>query len=68
MDVPCLFGTWAMPLDYVLLAPMVTVVTLCQGFGIQHGLIPSYFADTLLLIVPHGHMCNFLVMGEKSFS
>ena len=68
MDVPCLFGTWAMPLDYVLLVPIVTVVTPCQGFGIQHGLIPSYFADTLLLIVPHGHMCNFLVIGEKSFS
>ncbi len=54
-----------MLLDNDLLASVVTVATPCQGFEAQHGLFSSCFSDTLLLIVPHGHMCKFLVMGEE---
>ncbi len=54
-----------MLLDNVLLASIVTVATPCQGFGTQHGLISSCFADTLLLKVPQGDMCKFLVIGEE---
>ena len=55
MDIPCLFGTWEMLLEYVLLVSVLTVTTPCQGFGTEHDLISSCFADTLLLMVPHGH-------------
>ena len=65
MDVPCLFGTWEMHLDNVLLASIVIVATPCQRFEAQHSLISSCFADTLLLIVPRGPMCKFLVVGEE---
>ena len=49
----------------ILLASTVTVVTPCREFKAKHGLISSCFADTLLLIVLHGHMCKFLGMGEE---
>ncbi len=47
--------------DNVLLASIVTVVTPFWGFGTQHGLISSCFANTLLLIVLHKH----LIMVEE---
>ncbi len=65
MDVSYLFGSWEMLLDNVLVASVVTVATPCWGFRIQHGLISSCFVDTLLLIVPHVHMCKFLGAGEE---
>ena len=65
MDVPYLFGTWEMLLYNVPLASIVTVVTPCRGSEAQHRLISSRFADTLLLTVPHGHMCKFLVVAEE---
>ncbi len=49
MDVPCLFGTWKILLDNVLLASVVTVVTPCQGFEAQDGLISSRFLIPLLV-------------------
>ena len=64
MVVP-IFGTWGVLNDNVLFASIVTVVTLCQEFEAQHGLISSCFADTLLLIMPHGHICKFLSVGEE---
>ena len=63
-----MFGTWGVLKDNVLLAFTVTVVTPCQGSEAQPGLISSRFVDTLLLIVPHGHMCNFLSVGKNSSS
>ncbi len=59
------FGTWGMLKDNVLFASTVTEVTPCEGFKSQHGLISSCFADALLLIVLHGHMCKFLGVGEE---
>ena len=64
MVVP-IFGTWGMLKDNVLFASTVTVAIPCQGVEAQHGLISSCFADTLLLIVLHGHMCKFLGVGEE---
>ena len=55
MVVP-IFGTWGMLKDNVLFTSTVTAATPCQGFEAQHGLISSCFDDTVLLIVPHGHM------------
>ncbi len=46
-------------------SPPLLLWWLCQEFEAQQGLISNCFADTLLLIVPHGHMCKFLVVGEK---
>ncbi len=63
-----IIGTWEMLGNKVPLASIVTVVTPCQGFKVQHGLISSRFADTLLLIVPHGHMCKFLVASVITVS
>ncbi len=51
--------------DNVLFVSTITLLTPCQGFKAQDGLIFSCFADTLLLIVPHGHMCKFLIVGEE---
>ncbi len=64
MDAP-IFGSWGMPEDNVLFSSMVTVATPYWEFEAQHVLISSRIADTLSLIVPLGHMCNFLVMGEE---
>ena len=64
MVVP-IFGTWGMLGNNTPLVSIVTAVTPYQGFEAQHGLISSRFADTLLLIVPHGHMCNFLSVVEE---
>ena len=64
MDVSCLFGTWEMLLDQSFLPPLLLW---------QHDVrvqSPTWFdsrcfADTLLLIVPHVHMCKFLGVGEE---
>ena len=64
MDLP-IWGTWGMPEHNVLFGSMVTVVTPCWEFKAQKGLISSHFVDTLLLIVPHGHMCKCLGIGEE---
>ena len=51
--------------DNVLFGSTVTVAASCQGFETQHGMISSCFADILLLMVLHGHICKFLCVGEE---
>ena len=65
MDVPCLFGTWEMLFGQYPSCLHCYCGDTMSGFGTQQCLISSCFADTLLLIVPHGYMRNFLIVGEK---
>ncbi len=60
-----IFVPWGMLKDNVLFVSTVIVATPCLGFEAQHSLISSLFADTLLLIVTHGHMRKFLVVGKE---